>query len=85
MLHGRLAAIISADLRGSWAWNSSSQVIVPQFEKYQWFGRQCSKGSMDDEVCPSYPFDNANMTESYGVELGPLPALVLGLAGKELN
>jgi hypothetical protein len=46
---------------------------------------QRSKGSMDDEDCRGYPFDNAGMTESFGVELGPLPLLVLGLAGKEPN
>jgi hypothetical protein len=72
-------------MHGSAAWNLSSQVIVPQFEKYQWFEWQCSKGSMDGEVCHGYPFDNVGMTESTGVELGPLPLPVPGLAGKEPN
>jgi hypothetical protein len=83
MLHGRLASIMGAGLHGSMAWNPSSQVIVPHFEKYQWLEGECSKGSMDDEVSRGYPFDNARMTESSGVELGPVPPLVLGPAGKE--
>ena len=33
-----------------------SQVIVPHFEKYQWFAWRCSKGSMDDESSPRLPF-----------------------------
>jgi hypothetical protein len=72
-------------LRSSRARNWSSQVIVPQFEKYQCFGWRCSKGPMDDEVCHGYPSDNARMTESFGVGLGPLPPLVLGPVGKEPN
>ena len=72
-------------MRGSMAWNSSLQVIVPQFEKYQWSRWQCSKGSMDDQSWRGYFLDDARMTESFGVELGPLPLTVLGLAGKEPN
>jgi hypothetical protein len=78
-----VAAIFGEDLRGSPAWNSSSQIIVPQFGKYQWFGWRCSKGSMDAENRYGYPFHNARMTESFDVE--PLPPLVLGLARKEPN
>jgi hypothetical protein len=85
MLHGRLAAIMSAGLRGSRAWNSTTEVIVPQFEKYQWFEWQCSKGSMDEENSHGYPSDNACMTESFGVELGPTATARLALAGKEPN
>jgi hypothetical protein len=85
MLHGRLAAIMGVDLRGSRAWNPSSQVIVPHFEKYQCFGWQCSKASMDDEDCHSYPFHNACMTESIGVELGPFATARFGAWGKEPN
>jgi hypothetical protein len=40
---------------------------------------------MDDADKHGYRFDNAVMTESYGVELGPLPLPVLGLCGKEPN
>jgi hypothetical protein len=47
---------------------------------FEW---RCSKGSMDDKVSHGYPFHNANMTESVGVEPGPLPLLVFGLGGKE--
>jgi hypothetical protein len=45
---------------------------------------RCSKGSMDDADSHGYRFDNAVMTESYGVELGPLPlpVFVLGLGGR---
>jgi hypothetical protein len=55
---------MGADLRSSRAWNQPSQLIVPQFEKYQWFARQRSKRSLDDENCRGYPFDNAGVTES---------------------
>jgi hypothetical protein len=55
---------MGVDLRGSRAWNQASQIIVPQLEKYQWFARQRSKGSLDDENCDGYLFDNAGMTES---------------------
>jgi hypothetical protein len=49
-------------------------------------GWRCSKGSMDDADSHGYRFDNASMTESYGVEPGPLPLPVhRGLAGKEPN
>jgi hypothetical protein len=47
------------------------------------FGWQCSKGSMDDRVSHGYPSHNACMTESFGVELGPLPLLGFGVLGKE--
>jgi hypothetical protein len=29
-----------------------------------------------------YPFHNAGVTESYGVELGPVPLLAMGLGGR---
>jgi hypothetical protein len=37
---------------------------------------------MDDPESQGYLFDNATMTESCGVELGPLPLPVSGLAGR---
>jgi hypothetical protein len=44
------------------------------------------QGSVDDADSHGYLFDNASMTESHGVEPGPLPLPVdLGLAGKEPN
>ena len=59
-----------------------SRIIVPHFEKYQWFVRQRSKGSMDDWGYAVYASHNA---ESFGVESGPLPPLILELAGKGPN
>src|SRR6202158_336783 len=43
------------------------------------FGWRCSKGPMDDSPAHHYPFHNVCMTESSGVELGPLPPLAMGL------
>src|SRR6202158_6025949 len=43
------------------------------------FGWRCSKGPMDDSPARRYPFHNACITESSGVELGPLPPLAMGL------
>src|SRR5271154_262758 len=37
------------------------------------FWWQCGKGSMDDAESRGYHFDNARMTESCGVALGPSP------------
>jgi hypothetical protein len=47
--------------------------------------RHRSKGPMDDTDPQGYRFDNASMTESRRVELGPLPLLVYGAWGKEPN
>jgi hypothetical protein len=73
-----------AHLRGSRAWNPHTEVIVPQFEKYQCLAWQCSKGSMDHEACQSYPFCTPASTESLGVHVGPLPACFRRV-GKEPN
>src|SRR5208337_4915987 len=75
MIHERRAA----GLRGSRAWNRWPEVIAPQFEGYQML---CSKAPMDDEDTRGYPFQNACMTESYGVELGPLPLPVIAAWGE---
>ena len=47
--------------------------------------RPRGKGPMDDTGQHGYRFDNASMTESRCVELGPLPLLVYGAWGKEPN
>jgi hypothetical protein len=44
-----------------------------------------SKGTMDDIGKHDYRFNNAWMTESCRVEMGPLPLLALGAWGKEPN
>jgi hypothetical protein len=72
-----------ADLRGSGAWNRWPLSIVPQFEEYQMFEVAVQQSSMDDAACHGYPFDNADVTESYGVEVGPLPQLAFEAWGKE--
>ena len=51
---------------------------------------RCSKGTMDGKNVHGYLFDNAGVTESYRVEVGPLPLLavedrLLGAWGKEPN
>jgi hypothetical protein len=38
-----------------------------------YFGWRCRKGSMDGSDSRGYLFDDATVTESFGVELGPLP------------
>src|SRR6202011_4174216 len=48
------------------------------------FRGQCSTRSLDDRNSHGYPFHNAIMTESSGVELGPLP-LLSGFGGEGTN
>jgi hypothetical protein len=63
----------------------SAQIFAPQFVIIAARERRCSKGPMDDSGQHGYRFDNASMTESRSVELGPLPLLVYGAWGKEPN
>lgn len=44
-------------------------IFMPHSHKYQCLGWRCSKGSMDPNLSHSYPFHNAGVTESSGVEL----------------
>jgi hypothetical protein len=57
--------------------------FAPHFEKYRMFLLHCSKGFVDDEHEPDYFFIDAGMTESFGVELGPLPLPVWGAWGRD--
>jgi hypothetical protein len=63
----------------------SAQIFAPQFAIIAPRERRCSKGLMDDSGKHGYRFDNASMTESRSVEVGPLPLLVYGAWGKEPN
>jgi hypothetical protein len=63
----------------------STQIFTPQFAIIAPRKRRCSKGPMDDTGQHGYRFDNASLTESRSVELGPLPLLVDGAWGKEPN
>jgi hypothetical protein len=63
----------------------SAQIFAPQFVIIALRERRCSKGLMDDTGQHGYRFDNASMTESRSVGLGPLPLLVYGAWGKEPN
>src|ERR1700732_3631986 len=74
MLHGRNAVILGVNVSGSRAGNPTSRIIVPHFWKYPSFARRCSEGSMDDCAGDVYPFCNAGMTKSVGVDSGPLPS-----------
>jgi hypothetical protein len=73
-------------LRVSQAGTECVQIFTPHFaiiapESYG----GSSKGIMDDSGQHGYRFDNADMTESCRVEMGPLPLLVDGAWGKEPN
>src|SRR5258708_10737036 len=46
---------------------------------FEW---RCSKGSMDDRVSHGYHFDNACMTESFGVKMGSSATARLGGWGR---
>src|SRR6202790_3621072 len=74
MFHGRNAVILGANVNSSRAGNPTSRIIVPHFWKYPSFARRCSEGSMDDCAGDVYPFCNVGMTESVGVDSGPLPS-----------
>jgi len=49
------------------------------FVRISW---RCSKMLIDAYLTGGYPFHNAGVTESLGVELGPLPLLAMGLGGR---
>jgi hypothetical protein len=83
MLHGRGAVVKRAKMRGSQAWNRCRLAFAPHFEKYRMFLLHCSKGFVDDENEPDYFFIDAGMTESFGVELGPLPLPASGAWGRD--
>ena len=61
------------------------QIFTPQFANIAPFEVACSKGIMDDTGQYGYRFDNASMTESCRVEVGPLPLLADRGLGKEPN
>jgi hypothetical protein len=61
------------------------QIFAPQFENIAPRGGHRSKGIMDDTGKHGYRFDNASMTESCRVEMGPLPLLFHRAWGKEPN
>jgi hypothetical protein len=74
---------VRVNARGSEAGNRCRLAFAPHIRKYCMFLLRCSKGSVDDRDEPDYVFNEAGMTESFGVELGPLPLPVLGAWGKE--
>jgi hypothetical protein len=48
-------------------------------------GGRCSEGPMDGTGQYGYRFDNASVTPSCHVAMGPLPMLTYGAWGKEPN
>ena len=62
-----------------------AQIFAPQFQFIARRERRRSKGRMDATGQYGYRFDNASMTESRSVGLGPLPLLVFEAWGKEPN
>jgi hypothetical protein len=61
------------------------QIFTPQFATIapQYTGAR--QGMMDDTGQYGYRFSDASMTESFRVEVGPLPLLPEGAWGKEPN
>src|SRR5713226_442553 len=45
-------------------------------------GWHCNRGPMDDRVSHGYPFHNAFMTESSGVDDGAIATALLGMGGR---
>jgi hypothetical protein len=61
------------------------QIFTPQFEIIAPQNTGPSQGIMDDTCQYSYRFSDASMTESFRVEMGPLPLLGCGAWGKGPN
>ena len=58
------------------------QIFTPHFAIIAPRSGVARQGIMDDTGQHGYRFDNASMTESCRVEVGPLPSLGLGLGGR---
>jgi hypothetical protein len=61
------------------------RIFTPQFAIIAPRSGVAIQGIMDDTGQYGYRFDNASMTESCRVEVGPLPSLPDGIWGKEPN
>ncbi|WP_197082748.1 hypothetical protein [Bradyrhizobium sp. LTSP885] len=61
------------------------QIFTPQFATIAAREWRCNKGAMDGPGQQGYRFDDAAVTESWRVDMGPLPPLVSGAWGKEPN
>jgi hypothetical protein len=61
------------------------QIFTPQFAIIALREWRCSKGAMDGSIQQGYRFDDAAMTESWRVDMGPLPPLASRAWGKEPN
>src|SRR5688572_1525148 len=85
MFVDRHAANIAVVLRGSLARNLSRSDICATVCKYPFVLLALHKGSIDDPGQHSYRFDNARMTESCRVGMGPLPLLAPSSSGLNLG
>jgi hypothetical protein len=74
--------IVGRSLHGSDAWNQSAMHLKVTPPKYRIDVRAMQQMLIDALVSPSYLFHNACVTESCGVEEGPLPLLVSGAWGR---
>ena len=74
---------LSAVLLSSVAGNSARYAIGSQQPEHRIYLNALQQISMDAFCDPKVPFHNVLMTESFGVELGPLPLLGFGAWGKE--
>ena len=61
------------------------QIFTPQFATIAAREWRCNKGAMDGSGQQGYRFGDAAVTESWRVDMGPLPLLVYGAWGKEPN